>query len=147
MAKHLGTRSNSDSKGKILGQEILSSIVNACQEAKGSDISLLNVSKIYDVAEYFVVVSGRSDRQVQGIANKVIQALAKFNIQPSIIEGMEEGHWVLIDFGDLVLHAFYEPTRKYYDVDTLWARAERIELKSTELKTSPRPRGSTKVAA
>ena len=101
--------------------------VQACEEAKGKDIAVLDVKKISDVADYFVVVSGRSDRQVQGIINRILDSLPQ-SVQPLAIEGLEDGQWVLLDLGDIVIHAFYEPMREYYDIEGLWSRAKKVEF-------------------
>ncbi|RIL10509.1 MAG: ribosome silencing factor [Proteobacteria bacterium] len=108
--------------------EICSSILNSCKDAKGQDLKLLSISEISDVADYFVIVSGRSDRQVQGIANRILEDLAIRGIKPFSLEGLEKGHWVLMDFGDIVVHVFYEPQREYYDLEGLWAKAPRVAL-------------------
>ena len=101
-------------------------IVGACADAKGKDITVLNVSKIFDLADCFVIVSGRSDRQVQGIANKIVEKLGEAGMRPLAVEGLEKGHWVLMDFGDVVAHVFYEPMRRHYDLEGLWIRAEKL---------------------
>ncbi|MCO6430418.1 MAG: ribosome silencing factor [Deltaproteobacteria bacterium] len=111
-------------------EELLDKIIKACGEAKGKDTVLLDVSKISDIAQYFVIVSGRSDRQVQGISNKIIQSITEMGIAPTSVEGLEEGQWVLMDTGDVVVHVFYEPTREYYDLEGLWASAKRLEVGS-----------------
>ena len=103
-------------------------VVNACAEAKGKDIVVLEVSKVFGIASHFIIVTGRSDRQTQGICNKVIDALASQGIEPISVDGMETGHWVLADFGDIIVHVFYEPTREYYDLEGLWANADRVPL-------------------
>jgi ribosome-associated protein len=93
-------------------------VVHACEEVKGRDIAILDVHSISDFADYFVVVSGRSDRQVQGITNRVIEELCK----------CERGQWVLVDCGEIVVHIFYEPVREFYDIESLWMRARKISI-------------------
>lgn len=117
--------------------EVTRDIINACMEAKGKDISVLDVSKIFGASDYFIVVSGRSDRQVQGISNRVLEALEKHGIKPTSIEGFEEGQWVLIDCGDVVAHIFYEPVRSHYDLENLWFKAPRLDLRK-HFKVGPR---------
>jgi ribosome-associated protein len=101
-------------------------IVKACEEVKGQETTILDVHSISDIADYFVVVSGRSDRQVQGITNRVIEELCRSGVKPMSVEGYEDGQWVLVDCGDVVVHIFYEPVRAMYDIESLWMRAERI---------------------
>jgi ribosome-associated protein len=104
-------------------------LVSACLEAKALQPVALDVSAMSDIADNFIVVSGRSDRHVIGIANRAIDAAAERGISPSTIEGLEKGHWVLLDFGDVVLHVFYEPLRAHYNLENLWAEARRIDLR------------------
>jgi ribosome-associated protein len=107
---------------------VLKRVVEACEDVKGQDVSVLDVHRIADFADYFVVVSGRSDRQVQGITNRVIEELSHLNVSPSSVEGYEDAQWVLIDCGDVVVHVFYEPVREHYDIESLWIRGHKMEL-------------------
>ncbi len=106
--------------------EVSTDIVNVCYDLKGQDIAVLKVSKISDVCDFFVVVSARSDRHVQGLCNKVIETLDSRGVQPLTVEGLDKGHWVVMDFGDVLVHVFYEPLREHYDIEGLWARAPRM---------------------
>ena len=101
-------------------------IVRACEDVKGQETTILDVHSISDFADYFVVVSGRSDRQVQGITNRVIEELCRSGVKPLSVEGYEDGQWVLVDCGDIVVHIFYEPVRALYDIESLWMRAKRL---------------------
>ncbi|MFN4897086.1 MAG: ribosome silencing factor [Pseudomonadota bacterium] len=101
-------------------------IVRACEDVKGQETTILDVHSISDVADYFVVVSGRSDRQVQGITNRVVEELCRSGVKPLSVEGYEDGQWVLVDCGDVVVHIFYEPVRALYDIESLWMRAKRL---------------------
>lgn len=103
-------------------------IVDACEDVKGSEVIVLDVGSISDFADYFIVASGRSDRQVQGITNRVIEELSKLGVRPLSVEGYEDGQWVLIDCGDVVAHIFYEPVRTDYDLEGLWMRARKLDI-------------------
>ena len=103
-------------------------VVTACEEVKGQNLSILDVHSISDFADYFVVVTGRSDRQVQGITNRVIEELCRAGAKPHSVEGYEDGQWVLVDCGDVVVHVFYEPVREFYDIESLWMRAKRLQM-------------------
>ncbi|MEY4668987.1 MAG: hypothetical protein RL518_1686 [Pseudomonadota bacterium] len=103
-------------------------IVEACEEVKATEVVVLDVASVADFADYFIVASGRSDRQVQGITNKVIEELAKLGIRPLSVEGYQDGQWVLIDCGDVVAHVFYEPVRSEYDLESLWMRARKLDI-------------------
>lgn len=80
------------------------------------------------MADYFIVCSGRSDRQVQSIAQGIEQNAAEEGFKPFAVEGTQRGHWALIDFSDVIVHVFYEPVREFYDLDGLWGHAPRAEL-------------------
>lgn len=110
--------------------ELVNTIINSCADAKGRDITVLDVSKIFGMADFFVVVSGRSDRQVQGIANRVLEGLGKDHSRTASVEGLDTGHWVLIDCGEVVVHVFYEPVRAHYDIESLWGSARRLGIKT-----------------
>ena len=103
-------------------------VVTACEDVKGQDIAVLDVRSVSDFADYFVVVSGRSDRQVQGLTNRIIEELIESGSRPVSVEGYEEGQWVLVDCGDVVVHVFYGPVRDFYDIESLWMRARRVDL-------------------
>ena len=105
-------------------------IVEACEDVKGKDVAVLDVRRVSDVSDYFIVVSARSDRQVQGLTNRVIEQLSHLDVHPISVEGYEDAQWVLMDFGDVVVHVFYEPVRDFYDLESLWMRAKRLDIPS-----------------
>lgn len=95
--------------------------MRAAVDQKGLDVRGLDISSS-SVADYFVIVSGTSERHVKGIADKVKQELEKLQETPLSVSGYEQGEWVLIDYGDLVVHIFFEPMRQYYGLDELWGK-------------------------
>lgn len=107
---------------------LATTILRSCVESKGIDLTVLDVTQAFGLSDYFIVVSGRSDRHVQGLINRVMNDLAERGIEPIAIEGYETGHWIILDFGDVVLHAFYEPVRETYDIEGLWCSAPRLEV-------------------
>ncbi len=80
------------------------------------------------IADYLVICTGRSDRQVQSIAQAVQERLAEQKMRPISIEGLRRGQWVLLDYGDVVVHVFYQPVREFYDLERLWQHAPRVPL-------------------
>ena len=74
----------------------------------------------------FIICSGRSNRQVGAIAEFIKTDLKKHKIKPLSIEGTRDGHWVLLDYGHVIIHVFYEPVRRFYDLEGLWTDAKRI---------------------
>jgi ribosome-associated protein len=97
-------------------------------EKKACDLVILDVRGLTSIADYFIICSGRSDRQVQSIAQGVEENLGHSGVSPLSVEGAQRGHWVLIDFSDVIVHVFYEPVREFYDLDGLWGHAPRAEL-------------------
>lgn len=89
---------------------------------------ILEVKKLSSFTDYFVICSGNSDRQVQAIAGHIEEKLKEGNVRPLSVEGKREGRWVLLDYGDVVIHVFYQPVREFYDLERLWSDAPRIEL-------------------
>ncbi len=97
-------------------------------EKKAYDLVLLEVREFTSIADYFIICSGRSDRQVQSIAQGIEENLAGMEIRPLSIEGYSRGQWVLMDFSDVIVHIFYQPVREFYDLEGLWSHAPRVEL-------------------
>ncbi|MEE8074990.1 MAG: ribosome silencing factor [Candidatus Binatia bacterium] len=97
-------------------------------EKKAYDLVLIEVSEVTSIADYFIICSGRSDRQVQSIAQGLQENLGKMGISSRSIEGLNRGHWVLMDYSDVIVHVFYQPIREFYDLEGLWAHAPRVEL-------------------
>lgn len=96
-------------------------------DKKAFDIRALDISTISSIADYLVIASGGSDRQVQAIADSIRIGLKKFG-KVNDIEGESEGKWIVMDYGDVLVHIFHEPVRRYYDLDGLWHMAPELEL-------------------
>ena len=105
----------------------LAPYVKAAFAMKAFDVVILDVRELASFADTFIVCSGRSHRQVSAIAEFIEHDLKKQGIHPLGVEGLREGHWVLMDYGDVVIHLFYEPVRASYDLEGLWADARVIE--------------------
>ena len=97
-------------------------------EKKAYDLLLMEVREYTPLADYFLVCTGRSTTQVQAIAQSIEENLAKLGVRPLSVEGLSGGHWVLLDYGTVVVHIFFEPVRSFYDLERLWARAPRVTL-------------------
>jgi ribosome-associated protein len=101
--------------------------VNASLEKKALEPVLLDVRDLASYTDYILIVSGRSDRQVDAIAQGIVEAL-KERLRPLSREGTRDGQWTLLDFGDVVVHVFYHAMRDYYDLESLWSDAPRVKL-------------------
>jgi ribosome-associated protein len=96
-------------------------------DKKALDVKILEIKKISSIADYLVLASGRSDRQVQAIADSVKMGLKPF-VKPIDMEGVEQGRWIVIDYGDIIVHIFQEEVRALYNLDELWGRAPQLEV-------------------
>ena len=102
--------------------------INAVLGKKALELVVLDVRDLTSVADTFIICSGRSNRQVSAIADHIQRDLKQHKILPLNVEGSKEGHWVLIDYGHIVIHVFYEPVRIFYDLEGLWSDAKTVKL-------------------
>ena len=102
--------------------------IAAALDKKAIEPVLIDVCGRASYADFIVVVSGRSDRQVDAIADGVCTAMAEHGRRALGREGARNGRWVLIDFGDVVMHVFYHPLREVFDIESLWIDAPRVKL-------------------
>ena len=100
----------------------------AAADKKATDIVVLDVAAVLVITDFFVIATGNTDRQVRIIADEVEARLKDAGLRPIGREGEQEGLWVLIDFGDLVLHVFQPQTREFYRLERLWGDVPRLEL-------------------
>jgi ribosome-associated protein len=113
-------------KAKQVTDKSIDLYVDAVLGKKAENILVLDVRGLTSVADFFIVCSGRSNRQVAAIADHVERNLKKKGMKPLSVEGKNEGLWVLLDYGDVIIHVFYEAVRKFYDLEGLWSDAKRI---------------------
>jgi ribosome-associated protein len=116
---------------EAIDREIFSQVeaaVRAAEEKKAMDMTVLRLAEITSFTDFFVICSGASTRQVQAIADAVIEQLKRLGLRPMNTEGYANAEWVLIDFGTFVVHVFTEASRRFYDLERLWRDAERVEL-------------------
>lgn len=98
-------------------------------DKKALDVRILDVKGISMLTDYLVIASGTSDRQVQAVAESVRLGLKqKHETQPLAVEGEQEGRWILLDYGDVMVHVFQEPVRSFYDLDGLWREAAEVPI-------------------
>jgi ribosome-associated protein len=104
------------------------------QERKAIDPTLFAVGNLTPITDYFLIASGSSSRQVQAITRHLRERMRQEGFRAEGIEGEGEGHWVLLDYGDVVVHLFYQPVREFYDLEGLWFEAPRIQVDAARLK-------------
>jgi ribosome-associated protein len=100
----------------------------AAADKKASDIQILDIGELTSFADYFVICSAPSERQVQAIVRNVQDSLSALGIKANGVEGLANSNWVLIDYGDIVFHCFSESARQYYDLEGFWIDAKRISF-------------------
>jgi ribosome-associated protein len=101
-------------------------IVELAEDKKAADIVLLDLIPLTTIADYFVIASGGSERQLDAIADGIISALRDEKLKPIGREGTPASHWVLIDFGSVIVHIFTPPERDYYGLEKHWAEAKTV---------------------
>ncbi len=110
--------------------------IKAILGRKAINVVALGVGDLTSYADVFIICSGRSNRQVSAIADFIKSDLKKHDIKPLSVEGTQDGHWVLLDYGHVIIHVFYEPVREFYDLEGLWSDAKRITTPSLKKAAS-----------
>lgn len=108
-------------------------IASAGLDKKAIAVEIIDVAGKVDYADYVVIMSGRSDRQVNAVAKAIQTTMKVDHGEPCLgVEGLPQGAWVLLDYGDVIVHIFHEDTRGYYDLESLWMDAARIQLEDAQ---------------
>jgi ribosome-associated protein len=101
--------------------------VAAALDKKATDLDVLQVGEVTSIADYFVLTSAGNERQAQAIADSVVDRLkSEMNVKPLLVEGTTPGRWILIDFGDFIVHIFTEDMRRFYGLERLWGDAPNV---------------------
>lgn len=106
--------------------ELAHRIVDVASDKKASDIVLLRTAEITTMADYFIIASGRSDRQVQALSQAIVDELRDEGIKPIGVEGLSSARWVLLDYGSVIVHLFAPEEREYYGLERLWSSATQV---------------------
>ena len=114
--------------------EIARLCANVGMAHKAEKAVILEVTEMASFTDYFVILSGRSTRHVQAVAEHIEKALHEQQLKLLGVEGLTEGQWVLVDAGDVIVHIFYHPVRSFYDLEGLWAEARHVDLTGTRRK-------------
>ncbi|HEX2224003.1 MAG TPA: ribosome silencing factor [Thermoanaerobaculia bacterium] len=112
--------------------------VLAAEDRKAIDLKVLQLEAISDFTDYFILCSGTSERQVQAIADSIDERLRAEKVRPLHVEGYNRGQWVLLDYGDFVVHIFQDETRRFYSLERLWGDApdRTADFRSAEVQPS-----------
>ncbi len=116
--------------GKYKFKKLIRLIIDAIDNVKGNEISLLDLRKLDNrVSDYFIICDGNSNTQVNAIIGSITKNVSKeLRDKPWGIEGTENAEWVLLDYVDVVVHVFQKEKREFYDLESLWGDAKKIEL-------------------
>ncbi len=112
------------------GEELTREIARLAEDKKGDNIVSIDLQGISLVADYFILISGNNERQVQAIVKGIKEGLGVQEISPARIEGEKDSRWVLMDYGEVIVHVFHREAREYYQLEKLWADAPQLELMS-----------------
>jgi ribosome-associated protein len=118
------TKDTESDSGRVLALAVAA----AGLENKAINVEIIDVRGKVDYADYVVVMSGRGERQVAALAGYIERAVSLTGVRCSGIEGLPQGAWVLMDYGDVIVHIFHEDTRGYYDLEALWIDAARVSV-------------------
>ena len=108
--------------------EKLEKIVRILDEKKAEDIQVIGITNLTIIADYFVIVTGTSTTQVKSLADEVDFQLGQLGIQPRGVEGVRAANWIVLDYGDIIVHVFYKNTREEYQLERLWADGEQVDI-------------------
>lgn len=129
MSIALKTAAKADEQSKASPLLIAETCARAADDKKAHNISILEVGPLTSFADYFVICSAPSERQVLAIVKNVEDELSKIGVKVTGVEGMETASWVLVDLGDVIFHCFTDSAREYYDLEGFWIDAARINKK------------------
>ena len=126
--KQSNVRSESKKTGKTLAESLDRALLAArtAEDNRGSDIVLLDMRELTSLFDFFVIVTGSSRRQLHAMSEEIDRVLAEEGDVRIGIEGYGESRWILLDYGDVIVHLFETETRAYYALEQLWGRAKRI---------------------
>ena len=120
----------SRSRARTSSAAALELAVAACLERKAADGLVLDLKRVSDATDHFLIVSGTSDTHVRAIAEHVIEKLREQDVRPYQVEGLSQGRWVLVDYVDFVVHVFHPTLRAFYQLEVLWGDAPQRRLPS-----------------
>lgn len=102
------------------GRVLVDVVTEALEEKKGIDIRVIDIREISVISDYFIIASGNNKNQMQALCDEVKEKMGKIGIFPKQIEGYEQAGWILLDFGDIIVHLFDPENRSFYDLERIW---------------------------
>jgi ribosome-associated protein len=120
-------RSDNESRmPKLTPRKLCDLVVQALDDGKAEDIKSVDVRKLTSIADFMVIATGRSSRQVKGLADRVLEAGRDHQLKPLGVEGESAAEWILVDFGDVIVHVMQPETRLFYQLEKLWEAPKRV---------------------
>ena len=123
--------------GGLSTEEKTALISQIVADRKAIDVVVLDMANASSITDYFLICSGGSERQVQAIADAIDEQLKKAGMTALGVEGYRDGRWILMDFGDVIVHIFSQELRDFYDLERLWANAPKIDLSREIASVTP----------
>lgn len=114
-------------------KEIVKLTYAALEDKKARDITVLDIANVTVIADYFIIASGDNDRQVTALCDSVDEALGRAGFEKKSIEGYASRRWILMDYGDVVIHIFNTEDRLFYDLERIWRDGKRVSREELEL--------------
>lgn len=109
-------------------KELAKIAYKALDDKKGVNIKVIDISEISIIADYFIIAGGNNENQVKAMADNVEEELHKTGINPNNIEGYTAANWILMDFGDIIVHVFNEDDRLFYDLERIWRDGKTVSI-------------------
>ena len=109
-------------------QEMLSIACKAIDDKKALDIKVIDIREVSVIADYFVITSGSNLNQVQAIVDNVEEQLGRAGFEPKQVEGTRSSNWILMDYGDIIIHVFDEENRLFYDLERIWRDGKELDV-------------------
>ncbi|SDB12676.1 ribosome-associated protein [Ruminococcaceae bacterium FB2012] len=113
---------------QIEQKQMIETVIKALDSKRAEDIHLIGIKDLTIVADYFVIANGTSSTQTKALADEVEFQLKQKGIEPTRTEGYQGANWIVLDYGDIVVHVFYKETRDFYNLERLWQDGEQIDI-------------------
>lgn len=111
-----------------ISKKMVQTVYNALEDKKAEDIRIIKIGDISSIADYFVIANGTNSSQVQALVDGAEEALSKEGYEPQRIEGVRSSSWILMDYGDIVVHIFSKEDRLFYDLERIWRDGKTLSV-------------------
>lgn len=112
----------------MTSRELVESAVKVLDTRKAEDIKVIDIGGISIIADYFLIASGNSTTQVRSLSDELQEKLSLLGVEPRRVEGVQSASWIILDYGDVILHVFYKETRQFFNLERLWADGKTVDI-------------------